>query len=37
MLNREVGFALKNGHRQSGLSNPKSARNRLGDTIVSGR
>jgi hypothetical protein len=28
MLNREVGFAFKNGHRQSGLSGPKSANKR---------
>jgi hypothetical protein len=26
---REVGFAFKNGHRQSGLSGPKSANKRL--------
>jgi hypothetical protein len=25
MLNREVGFALNNGHRQPSLSGPKSA------------
>jgi hypothetical protein len=25
MLNREVGFAFKNRHRQPGLSGPKSA------------
>src|SRR6266446_10148027 len=28
MLNREVGFALNNGHRQPGLSGPKSANRR---------
>jgi hypothetical protein len=26
MLNREVGFALNNGHRQPSLSGPKSAK-----------
>jgi len=25
MLNREVGFALNNGHRQPSLAGPKSA------------
>jgi hypothetical protein len=28
MLNREVGFALNNGHRQPRLAGPKSAINR---------
>jgi hypothetical protein len=34
MLNREVGFALNNGHRQPSLSGPKSAQKRPSNWLM---